>query len=152
MAAAILWLQEQWFNLVQSLGILGGLWLTRAAFTSEVESRKVGDYLTLAGHHRELWMNVHDRHELTRIFLPEVDLVGAPISVAEEEFLNLVIVHFSTGWLMTQHGGLVKLPSLTADIRALFSLPVPRCVWDKTAHFRDPRFVKFVESCISKRR
>ena len=148
MVAAFLWVQDQWFNLVQSAGILGGLWLTRAAFKREVQSRRMGDYLTLAGHHRELWNDVHRRPELARIFMAEVDLVGEPISVAEEEFLNLVIVHFGTGWIMSRQDSLMDPSLLEADVRAFFSLPIPRAVWERTIHLRDPNFVRFVQKAL----
>lgn len=142
------WLKEYWFDLVQTLGIVGGLWFTGAAFCREVRARKMADYLTLVGHHRELWIDAHRRPELARMFTLEVDLVAAPISVMEEEFLNLVIVHFSTGWLMAQQDGLVDKALLKADARAFFSLPIPRVVWERTTHFRDPKFVEFIATAL----
>lgn len=107
------------------------------------------DYLTLAGHHRELWSDANRRPELNRIFLTEVDLIARPISVMEEEFLNLVIVHFNSGWLMARDDGLIKAKSLAADAHAFFSLPIPRTVWERTIHFRDPEFVQFIEQALA---
>ncbi len=149
MAAFFSWLDQHWFDLVQSLGIIGGLGLAWASFRRDRRERKMGDYLTLVGHHRELWSDAHRRPELARIFQNEVDLVGMPISVAEEEFLNLVIVHFSTGWLMARGDSLIDLPLLAADARAFFALPVPHTVWERTTHFRDPLFVTFIEDALT---
>lgn len=149
MAAFLSWLDQHWFNLVQTLGIVGGLGLTFASLRRDHRGRKMGDYLTLVGHHRELWSDAHRRPELARIFQAEVDLLAAPISVMEEEFLNLVIVHFSTGWLRARDGSYLDLPLLAADARAFFSLPIPRVVWQRTTHFRDPQFVTFIEEALA---
>ncbi len=151
MAAYLHWLNRHWFDLVQTLGILAGISVTSLALRRETRARKLSDYLTLAGHHRELWSDAHRRPELSRIFQREVDLIADPISVTEEEFLNLVIVHFGTGWLMARDNGLVKLKPLAADARAFFSLPIPNAVWERTTHFRDPEFVAFVRAALSGR-
>ena len=149
MADAFLWIQEQWFNAVQTVGILGGMLLTRAALRREVQARRLSDHLALVGHHRELWIDAHRRPELARVFMSEVDLIAAPISVMEEEFLNLVIVHFSTGWIMARQDSLIELPLLKSDARSFFSLPIPRAVWERTTHFRDPKFAQFIEEALA---
>jgi hypothetical protein len=40
---------------------------------------------------------VHRRPELGRIMEVTADFVAKPITVSEQEFLNLVIIHFNTG-------------------------------------------------------
>jgi len=142
------WLETNWFTLVQSVGIVGSLWFAVAAFRREVASRKVGDLLTLSQHHRDLWSEVHRRPELGRVLQREVDFVASPISLAEEEFLNVVIVHFQTSWLLAREGAMLTLDVLAADVRWFFSLPLPRAVWQRTREFRDPIFVEFVESAV----
>lgn len=139
------WVNREWFNGVQTLGIVGGLALAAIAARRESKARRIEDYLTLAGQHRELWTDAHARPDLARIFHRELDLVATPITVAEMEFLNLVIVHFHTGWLLGNQGGLLRLDVLSADAKDFFSLPLPRKVWEETRHFRDPGFVHFIE-------
>lgn len=143
------WLEANWFTLVQSVGIVGSLWFAVAAFRREVASRKVGDLLTLSQHHRDLWSEVHRRPELGRVLQREVDFLASPISLAEEEFLNVVIVHFQTSWLLASEGAMLTLDVLAADVRWFFSLPLPRAVWQQTREFRDPVFVEFVENAIA---
>ena len=143
------WLDQNWFSLVQTLGILGGVGLTAAALRRDTRARKIGDYLILTGQHRELWSEVHRRPELSRILKAEVDLLASPLSVAEEEFLNLAIEHSQTGCLLARAGSPIRLSSLSSDARSFFTLPLPRVVWEKTKHARDPRFVRFIEQAIA---
>ena len=151
MEALQLWLNAHWFDLVQSLGIVGSILLTSAALRSQALSQNLGHYLTLAADHRELWSEAHRRPDLSRIFRDDVNLSVAPMTTAEEEFLNLAIEHFATGWLMAQGTRLLSLNGLAADAATFFSRPLPRSAWDRTKHARDPRFVKFVEKALIRR-
>lgn len=144
------WLSENWFLLLQGLGIVGGLVYTALSLRADVRARRTSDFLALAEHHRELWREIQQRPELARVLRVEVDLTDGPLTPAEEDFLNLVIVHFNTGWLMASEGALLTLEGVARDVRTFFSLPLPRAVWNRTTDGRDPRFVDFVEACLSK--
>ncbi len=150
MGKFLAWLDQNWFNFVQTLGIVATGLLATLTLRRETRARRLGDYLTVVNQHRELWNDAHRRPELARIFQTEVDLVAAPLSVAEEEYLNLVIDHFHTGWLLANGGVVLKTKVLAADARAFFSLPLPRRVWDGTRAQRDPAFVRFIERAVSR--
>lgn len=148
MAAFLFWLNQNWFSFLQSLGIVGGLWFTAAAIRRDTKARKASDLLKLLEQHRELWSDIHRRPELERVLSQELDLVAQPISIAEEEFINLVIVHFHTGWMLSRSGSTNSLAALGKDVVSFFSLPLPRKVWEKTEHKRDAAFVRFVAKCM----
>lgn len=150
MAAFLPWFDQNWFTLIQTLGIMGGLWLTSATLRRDRQARKLGDLLTLAGQHRDLWSDAHRRPELGRIMQADVDLVAQPVSTSEEEFLNLVIVHFYTGWLLAREAALLRLDVLGTDAGSFFALPLPRWVWAQTRHRRDPQFIRFVERAVAR--
>jgi hypothetical protein len=139
------WLDSNWFNLLQSIGIIGGLCFTALALRTESVSRHTSDFLILTGHHRELWLEIQRQPALGRVLQPEVDLVADPITWAEEEFLNLVFVHFQSGWELARRGSILRLDSLKTDARCFFVLPIPKAVWTKTKVFRDEEFIQFVE-------
>src|SRR5437867_82228 len=109
----------------------------------DARARRIGDFLTLTGHHREFWMEIQREPGLGRILQSDVDLIAHPISSNEEEFLNLVCVHFQSGWELAKRGSMVRLDVLASDAKWLFSLPIPRAVWQKSRSFRDGDFVKF---------
>jgi len=142
------WIQQNWFALLQCLGIVGGLVFTGISVRQAANARRAGDHLNLLELHRDLWSKIQERPELARVLEPEVDLVAAPITKAEEEFLNLVIVHFNTGWQLARVGTFVTTGELAKDVRSFFSLPVPSRVWHQTKNARDPSFCEFIERCL----
>ena len=149
MVASLAWLNDNWFSLLQSAGIIGGLLFTGLAARREARSRKTSDILTLLEQHRELWSEIHRRPELARVILPEVDLVASPLSVPEERFLNLVIVHFHTGWQLAVDRVVHTPEIMAADVRGFFTLPLPRAVWEQSKASRDPEFVRFVDTALA---
>ena len=149
MEAFWVWVDREWFTLVQSIGIIGGLWMTTATLRGNSRSRRISDSLVLSQQHRDLWKEVHRRSDLQRLFAKEVDLVAQPIAIAEEEYLNLVIVHFQTTWMIAKEGSRDGLDALASDTRAFFSLPIPRRVWERTKGERPSRFVKFIDASLS---
>jgi hypothetical protein len=150
-ASLSLWLRDNWFSLLQGTGIIGGLFFTAMSIRRDTKARRTTDLLALAQQHRDLWAELHRKPELGRILKEGVDLVSGPIKPAEEEFLNVVFVHFYTGWLLANQGALALIPkdALAADIRNFFNLPIPKSVWQQTINSRDPHFVEFVDECVA---
>lgn len=150
MGVAVAWLSENWFSLVQSTGIVGGLVFGGVATRRDARSRRTGNLLAFTSQHRELWIEVHRRADLARILEPEVDLLGQPMTVAEEEFLNTVFVHVQTGWELASKDGLMSTKVLAADMQNFLSHPLPRLAWERRRTTREPRFVRFMEGCLAK--
>jgi hypothetical protein len=142
------WVRENWFTLLQGIGIVAGLFFTAVSIRQQTRARRISDLLTLTAQHRELWGEIQRQPLLSRVLSRNVDLIANPISAIEEEFLNTVIVHFSTGWQLARDGALVPLKAMRVDTRMFFSLPIPRAVWEQSKPIRDPKFVRFVESCL----
>ena len=142
------WVEGNWFNIVQTAGIVGSLCLAAAAANREAKASEIENLLTISNHHREVWKGVYERRELERIFRADIGIQPNPVTVAEEEFINLVVVHFQTTWFVTKTGGIITFKELAGDARAFFSLPLPRAVWEKTKEFRNPKFVRFVERAL----
>ncbi len=125
---------------------------TAASLRRDARSRRASDLLMLLEQHRELWSELHRRPELARILAPEADLVAQPPTVPESEYLNLVFVHFHTGWLLAAAGAAHDLEILADDIRGFFTLPLPRAAWHASRATRDPGFVRFVDGCLADRK
>lgn len=142
------WANTNWFNLVQTLGIVGGLWMTATAAHRDAKSREVQNLLALNDQHRELWAGVFENPALSRVFQANANARENPATVAEREFLNLVLVHYQTGWTVAKAGALITLAEIEADIREFFSLPLPRVVWENTKNLRNREFVRFVDRAL----
>lgn len=141
------WLSENWFSLVQSAGIVGGLVFTAASARQDTRSRRNGNLLTFTSQHRELWSEVHRRPELSRILQRDVDLIAQPMTVAEEEFLNTVFVHVQTGWDLAKNDDFLSPEVLETDMRNFLTHPLPRLAWESRRKSRDPRFMAFMDAC-----
>jgi hypothetical protein len=148
MGAFSSWVDGNWFNVIQTFGIIGSLWLAGAAANRDARAKEIENLLSLSEHHRELWKAVPQRKDLQRVFQADANVLLTPATVAETEFLNLVIVHFQTGWWIAKAGGITTLKELKADARSFFNLPLPCAVWEKTKAFRNQRFVSFVEGAL----
>jgi hypothetical protein len=125
------------FTVIQTVGIIGSILLGIAAANRESKEKAASNLLVIEAQH------------LARIFRLDADL-SQPISIAEEEFLRLVISHFQTIWLIARNGGLLTLKELALDAQDFFALPLPRAVWEKTKAFRNPKFVRFVERAMER--
>jgi hypothetical protein len=144
------WVGENWFNLIQTVGIVGSLLLAMAAAKREAKTREIENLLTISDHHRELWSGARQQAELERIFREDDQSLNLPVTVAEAEFLNLVMAHYLTSWRISNIGGIITLKELAADLRDFLSLPLPRAVWEKTKESRNRKFVRFVERALGK--
>ena len=144
------WVEGNWFNLFQTLGIIGGLLMTAAAANREAKAREIENLLVIAEHHRELWTAAYQQPQLERVFQTNADIAVKPLKVAEEEFLNLAIVQYQITWCIAKAGGIVTIKELAADVRGFFSLPLPRVVWNKTKKFRNQQFVRFVDGALAR--
>jgi len=102
--------------------------------------------------HRSLWGEAQQRKDLKRIFSRETVVVEQSISPAENLFIRRVILHFETGWRLERIMNQGDLEMLSQDACELFSLPLPRAVWEKTKDFRNRQFVRFVEKALPRPR
>src|SRR5260221_13307070 len=61
------WASDNWFILLQSLGIIGGLLFTAASLRLDEKTRRVGNLMAITKNHREIWTALYDRPELSRV-------------------------------------------------------------------------------------
>lgn len=141
-------LESNWFNLVQSVGIVASLLFAAVTIHRESRAHQMTALLALDEQHRDLWSELHRRPELARILAPEVDLVGKPVTTAESEFLNTVFVHFCTGWRLAAEHGVLSVDDLQRDLVGFLARPIPHQVWKQTLNIREQRFVAFVEAAL----
>jgi hypothetical protein len=151
MEALLLWGSDNWFSIVQTLGIVLGLLFTAASFCKDGQARQLSNLLAMAERHRSLWSELQKCPELSRILKKKVDLSNAP-TLAEREFLNLIIIHFETGWRVAKTTDREELKNFKIDVGEFFSLPLPRAVWEMTKTSHNPQFAGFVEQAIERRR
>ena len=142
----IQWLEQNWFSSIQITGILGGLLFTAVNFRTDAQARRVSNLIAITQHQREIWTHLYTRPELARVLAKAVNLKSAPVTDAEELFVNFLILHLNTAYHAMRVGMFVKPEGLQRDIQMFFSLPIPKAVWETIKQFQDEDFVRFVET------
>lgn len=143
------WASDNWFALIQTLGIIAGLIFTATSLRLDARARKIGNLLTITSNHRAIWSELYTRPELSRVIDKSVDLARSPITPEEQWLIRFVIFHLNSVYYALKDDLLLSLQGLPKDIQWFFSLPLPRAVWEKIRMLQDPDFVKFVESCLT---
>ncbi len=141
------WLANNWFVLLQSVGIIASLLFTAFTIRKETVARRLTDLLTLTENHREIWKQLYDRPELARVTSLVVDLRRKPPTRDEELFVTLLILHLGTARRAMRHQLVEALGGVRDDVRWFFSLPLPRAIWEKVKPFQEKDLVLFVEEC-----
>ena len=141
------WIGAHWLDLVQTVGIVAGLYFTARAFHLDITTRRVDHLIEITNQHREIWTELYSRPELSRIRETTANLQQEPITAEEELFISLLILHLNVSFHAITESVFAKPDGLRADIRRFFSRPLAKLVWDKMKPFQDQKFVAFVEDC-----
>jgi hypothetical protein len=141
------WVAENWFDLLQSVGIISGLLFTAFSLRSETKTRRVSNLLTITKNHRKIWMEFNRQPGLARVLDERADVRQKDITREEEIFVNFIILHLNSTFYAQKSGLVFKLEGLRRDISWFFSLPIPRIIWEKTKLLQNDDFVEFVEAC-----
>jgi hypothetical protein len=145
------WLETNWFNLSQTAGIVLGLLFTGFALLNDSRNRHLSNLLALKQEHRALWSVVHENPHLARILEREVDLVSAPMTNDEEIFLRQMIVHFAVAWEFIKDGVPLNADAFRKDAAEIFSLPLPKTVFERVRGAQAPDFAAFIDGALAAR-
>jgi hypothetical protein len=140
------WLALHWFDLLQTVGIVGGLFFTGWSLHLDTQTQLAANLLTLTVQHRDIWKMLFDEPKLARILEAKLDLSKNPVTDDEARFVGFLILHLNASYQAIKAGVLMKAEGLTADIQEFFALPIPKAVWEKMRKFYDADFVTFVDT------
>jgi len=141
------WFASNWFDLLQTVGIVGGLLFTAYAIRRNEKALRISNLLAVKQAHQEIWSKLYERPELSRILNAVTDLNLEPVSIAEVLFVNSLILHLGAVFQAIEDDTLTPMEGLRTDIRNFFSLPIPKFVWQRNRQFQNTDFVEFVETC-----
>ena len=143
-----LWV-DNWFTLLQSAGIIGGLLFTGFSLRRESRAKQIANLITITRQHRDIWTELYRRPDLSRVLDPDVDLWKDAVTLEEELFVGLLIHHLNSVYHAMQAGMFMTPEGLRRDIQGFFSVPIPSAVWERFRRFQDKTFVRFIEECLS---
>jgi hypothetical protein len=141
------WITGHWFDLIQTIGIVGSLLFAAYAALREERATKIATLFAANEQYREIWQELYDNPRLSRVLKTNVNLDKESISEEEALFVNLLILHLGTVYRATKSGMFVRLQGLRRDIQEFFSLPIPKAIWEKTKPFQNADFVAFIGKC-----
>jgi hypothetical protein len=135
------WLIIDWFNLVQSFCLVGGFIFASKAWRLQF-------LVGVTEKHRNLWEKMMNDPNVQRIFTAQVNLSEKPITQAEKVALDMILIHYETGWETARFLDRERLKPLANDIGRFFRLPLVHHTWDKTKDCHSRNFVRFVDQAI----
>jgi len=142
------WVAEHWFELLQTVGIIGGLLLTAYTLRKDEKARKVSNLIAINAQYERIWNEFYARPMLHRVLRPDVDLGKEPISDDEQLFVKTLIFHLDAVRRAMDAGVFVEIQKLQKDIQNFFAFPIPHAIWNKIKPFQDEDFVEFIECCL----
>jgi plasmid maintenance system killer protein len=145
---ALSWIAEHWFDLLQTVGIIGGLLLATYTTRKDEKARRISNLIAITGQHHDIWSELYERPQLARVLEKELDLKKHPVSVEESLFVKLIIVHLAAVHHAMKSGMFEKLEGLRKDVNGFFSAPIPKVAWEKFKPLQDASFVKFIEDSL----
>jgi hypothetical protein len=139
------WAGTNWFELLQTVGIITGSVFTAVSLRMDARSRRVSNLIAATQQHREIWRELYDRPHLARVLEPAPDLDASPVTKEEELFVLFLILHLNGAYRAMKENLFTEPEELDRDIHSFFTLPIPRSVWRKFKNRQDRSFVNFVE-------
>jgi plasmid maintenance system killer protein len=142
------WFAEHWFDLLQTVGIVGSFLLAAYTTRKDERARRIGNSIAINEQYRQIWKEQFEHPGLSRVLSKDADVAKNPVSHEEELFATMLILHLSTVYRAMKHGEFVTLEGLERDVEGFFSLPIPKVVWQKIKPLQDRNFVQFIEASV----
>ena len=142
------WITGHWFDLFQTVGIIGSLLLAAYTTWKDAKARRISNSIAISDQHWKIWSSVYEYPSLARVLDKDADVAEPPVSLGEEMFVTTIVAHLSTVFRAMTHGEFVKLEGLQNDVREFFALPIPKAVWKKLKPLQDANFAKFIETAL----
>lgn len=141
-------LKANWFDLLQSVGIIIGFVYTARAFSLDQRFRQAALVLDIASAHRRIWGKLSETTGLKRLLDREPDLISQPVTADEEHFVMLVLLHLASVHQAIELRLLRRWPGLERDIRRFFSRPIPQLVLRKYLALQPLSFREYLRQIL----
>ncbi len=141
------WALDNWFTILNAVGVISGLFFTAFSLRSETKTRRIANLLTITTNHRNVWKEFFSHPELARVLDASADLIKRPVTREEEIFTNFIFLHISSVYCAMNDELVIKLEGLRRDVAQFLTLPIPQKIWEKSKLLQNDDFVNFVEAC-----
>jgi hypothetical protein len=146
------WLASDWIHVLTAIGVIAGLFYNAWTIRSETDTRRVANLLAITSNHREIWREYARRKNLHRVCKKEPNLSRKPVTAAEHEFVNSVILHLNSVYFASERQLLPTMEGIERDVRDFLGLPIPAQVWAESKIYQNRKFANFVDACLASER
>ena len=143
------WIAGNWFDLLQTVAIVTGLFATVHNIRADRRERMVNTQFTIAAGHREIWSRLADDPKLARVLRNDADISETAITLEEELLVQFLILHLRATFKARRAKMDFADDRVALDARYFFALPIPRAVWERSRAFQDEDFVAFIELALA---
>ncbi len=126
------WIAGNWFDFLQTVAIVTGLFATVHNIRADRRERMVNTQFMIAAGHREIWSRLADNPNLSRVLSREADLSEKPVTLEEELLVQFLILHLRATFKARRAKMDFADDRIALDTRYFFTLPIPRAVWEKS--------------------
>lgn len=142
------WLAHNWFDTLQTVGIVGGLLFAGISLRFDHRARRTEIALTLSEAHRQIWELPIEKPALERVSDPKADIVERPPSPEERRFVIMLASHIDCV-LQAAKAGVFEMPvEMEHDIADLITLPVPKAVIQGILPYQRTDFRRYLETIL----
>lgn len=142
------WLDANWFNLLQTVGIIITLAIAISGSRAAANATKGANLASMIASNREIWSQLITTPQLQSVMRQDMS-PGEKVTYEEREFVKQVIQHGGVSYELARIGGIDPMEGVRGDFYKTFNLPVFRQVWDEIKVYQGSGFVAFVEDCIA---
>ncbi|WP_035609286.1 hypothetical protein [Haloferula sp. BvORR071] len=142
------WLASNWFALIQTAGVVGGLFYSAIALRLDARVRRTEVILALTEAHREIWERLIEQPSLVRVLDPKADLAIAPPTSTEQRFVQLVVLHLDAVRISIKEGAYHASPGMIDDLNEFLALPIPRQVAESLLPYQSHELQEFLRGVM----
>lgn len=134
-----------WFNFIQSTGIIITLLFTAYTVHKNTKTRKVTNLFIITQAHREIWSRMFNNPNLNRINDTSITLDNISVTEDERLFISMLLLHLNCTFQALKTKTIMPIEGLNKDIKNFLELPIPNQIWVENKKYLDKKFIKFVE-------
>lgn len=138
-----LWIQNEGFDLLEALGLIGGLFYTGWSIHRGIATHRVSNLLALTQANREIRSLL--AQVPNRLLDAHANIKKNPITDKDRHLVSIIVQHYFSTFYLALHDRFVNPAGLEKDIHWFFSFPVPAAVWGELAEFQRKDFRDFIE-------
>lgn len=142
------WLGSNWFEVLEGIGIVSGLFFSSYAVRESKRVNRTHLHHEFVRAHREIWNRLSSQADTKGLSDPSRDLATQPRTDVETQAVRELLLHLRAYFRADREGTLLLPERAADDIREFLSYPLMREAWDELKPYHDREFVEFIDEAL----